>query len=32
VPLLIADAAVAAGWRFVEFFTANNNHDQTRRA
>ena len=32
VPSLIADAGDAAGWRFVEFFTANINNDHTRRA
>jgi integrase/recombinase XerC len=32
VPALIADAGDAAGWRFVEFFTANINNDHTRRA
>src|SRR6202521_5430198 len=32
VPALIADAGDAAGWRYVEFFTANINNDHTRRA
>jgi site-specific recombinase XerD len=32
VPALIANAGDAAGWRFVEFFTANINNDHTRRA
>ena len=32
VPSLIAEAGDAAGWRFVEFFTANINNDHTRRA
>jgi site-specific recombinase XerD len=32
VPSLIADAGDAAGWRFIEFFTANINNDHTRRA
>jgi hypothetical protein len=32
VPALIAAAGDAAGWRFVEFFTANINNDHTRRA
>jgi site-specific recombinase XerD len=32
VPALIADAGNAAGWRYVEFFTANINNDHTRRA
>src|SRR6202030_822241 len=33
VPALITDAGGdAAGWRFVEFFTANINNDHTRRA
>jgi hypothetical protein len=32
VPSLIAAAGDAAGWRFVEFFTANINNDHTRRA
>jgi site-specific recombinase XerD len=32
VPSLIADAGDAAGWRYVEFFTANINNDHTRRA
>ena len=32
VPALIAQAGDAAGWRFVEFFTANINNDHTRRA
>src|SRR5881398_3507760 len=32
VPALIADLGEAAGWRFVEFFTANINNDHTRRA
>jgi site-specific recombinase XerD len=32
VPALIAEAGDAAGWRFVEFFTANINNDHTRRA
>src|SRR6202163_4815566 len=32
VPALIADLGEAAGWRYVEFFTANINNDHTRRA
>src|ERR1700733_228228 len=32
VPALIADAGDQAGWRYVEFFTANINNDHTRRA
>jgi hypothetical protein len=32
VPALIAAAGDGAGWRFVEFFTANINNDHTRRA
>ena len=32
VPALIADAGNTAGWRYVEFFTANINNDHTRRA
>jgi site-specific recombinase XerD len=32
VPALIGDAGNAAGWRYVEFFTANINNDHTRRA
>ena len=32
VPALIADAGDTAGWRYVEFFTANINNDHTRRA
>jgi site-specific recombinase XerD len=32
IPALIADAGEAAGWRHVEFFTANINNDHTRRA
>src|SRR3954464_7070181 len=32
VPALIADLGDAAGWRYVEFFTANINNDHTRRA
>jgi site-specific recombinase XerD len=32
VPALIADLGQAAGWRYVEFFTANINNDHTRRA
>ena len=32
VPALIADAGDAAGWRYVEFFTANIRNDHTRRA
>jgi site-specific recombinase XerD len=32
VPALIADAGDAAGWRYIEFFTANINNDHTRRA
>lgn len=32
VPALIADAGDAAGWRYVEFFTANINNENTRRA
>jgi hypothetical protein len=32
VPALIAASGDAAGWRFVEFFTANINNGHTRRA
>jgi site-specific recombinase XerD len=32
VPALIADAGEQAGWRYVEFFTANINNPHTRRA
>ena len=32
VPVLIADAGDAAGWRYVEFFTANIRNPSTRRA
>src|SRR5260370_41014159 len=32
VPLLIADAGEQASWRYVEFFTANINNPNTRRA
>src|SRR5271169_233388 len=32
VPALIADAGDAAGWRYVEFFTANVRNPNTRRA
>jgi hypothetical protein len=32
VPTLIADAGDAAGWRYVEFFTANIRNPHTRRA
>jgi len=32
VPALIADAGEAAGWRYVEFFAANINNPNTRRA
>src|ERR1700729_4336897 len=32
VPATIAGAGDAAGWRFIEFFTANINNDHTRRA
>jgi hypothetical protein len=32
VPPLIADAGNAAGWRYVEFFTANIRNPHTRRA
>jgi len=32
VPALIGDAGEQAGWRYVEFFTANINNDHTRRA
>jgi site-specific recombinase XerD len=32
VPALIADCGNAAGWRYIEFFTANINNDHTRRA
>jgi site-specific recombinase XerD len=32
VPALIADAGNAAGWRYVEFFTANIRNPNTRRA
>jgi site-specific recombinase XerD len=32
VPALIADAGDAAGWRYVEFFTANIRNPNTRRA
>ena len=31
-PALIADAGDAAGWRYVEFFTANISNSNTRRA
>src|ERR1700722_10043969 len=31
-PALIADAGDAAGWRYVEFFTANIRNPNTRRA
>jgi hypothetical protein len=31
VPALIADAGDAAGWRYVEFFTANIRNPHTRR-
>jgi Phage integrase, N-terminal SAM-like domain len=30
--MLIADAGEQAGWRYVEFFTANVNNPHTRRA
>jgi hypothetical protein len=32
VPALIGDLGDQAGWRYVEFFTANINNDHTRRA
>ena len=32
MPALIADAGDQAGWRYVEFFTANIRNDHTRRA
>jgi hypothetical protein len=32
VPALIADAGDTAGWRYVEFFTANIRNPNTRRA
>src|ERR1700687_5770680 len=32
VPALIANAGDAAGWRYVEFFTANIRNPHTRRA
>jgi site-specific recombinase XerD len=32
VPVLIADAGDAAGWRFIDFFTANIRNPNTRRA
>jgi site-specific recombinase XerD len=32
VPMLIANEGDAAGWRYVEFFTANINNPNTRRA
>jgi site-specific recombinase XerD len=32
VPMLIANEGNAAGWRYVEFFTANINNPNTRRA
>jgi hypothetical protein len=32
IPALIADAGDAAGWRYVEFFTANIRNPHTRRA
>ena len=32
MPALIADAGDAAGWRYVEFFTANIRNPNTRRA
>ena len=32
IPALIADAGDAAGWRYVEFFTANIRNPNTRRA
>ena len=32
VPVLIADAGETAGWRYVEFFTANIRNPNTRRA
>ena len=32
MPALIADAGDAAGWRYVEFFTANIRNPHTRRA
>jgi site-specific recombinase XerD len=32
VPALIADLGDQAGWRYVQFFTANINNDHTRRA
>ena len=32
VPSLVANEGDAAGWRYVEFFTANINNPNTRRA
>jgi hypothetical protein len=32
IPTLIANAGAAAGWRYVEFFTANIRNPNTRRA
>jgi hypothetical protein len=32
VPALLADEGDAAGWRYVEFFTANIRNPNTRRA
>ena len=32
MPALIADLGDQAGWRYVEFFTANIHNDHTRRA
>ena len=32
VPALVANLGDQAGWRYVEFFTANINNDHTRRA
>jgi hypothetical protein len=32
VPALIAELGDQAGWRYVEFFTANINNDHTQRA
>jgi hypothetical protein len=32
VPALVADAGDAAGWRYVDFFTANIRNPHTRRA
>jgi site-specific recombinase XerD len=32
VPVLIADAGDAAGWRYIDFFTSNIRNANTRRA